>query len=215
MVLAPGDGGYEAGYTACSCFWGTEPGSLVQQFAAEHGRLDGMVVLDAGCGEGKNAAYLQARGATVLAVDVSARAIANAVAAWGEPPGIEWRIGSVSELPLEDSAFDAVVGYGLLHCLASDSEVRRVLRKLRHALKPGGTFLLCAFNARHQDLSAHPGFRPTLLSHSAYVAEFATWKLHEVSDKDLHEQHPHNEVAHVHSMTRIYAEKPLDRPVSA
>ena len=53
-------GGYDDGYRNCPCFWGTEPGSLRKSCCAIHvvsvSRASPM--LDAGCGEGKNAAFL-------------------------------------------------------------------------------------------------------------------------------------------------------------
>src|SRR3954453_10231067 len=98
MALALRDGGYDDGYSACPCFWGTRPGTLVRQIADRLSDFRGLRVLDAGCGEGKNAVFLSELGATVLATDVSVRAIANARAAWGPTPGIEWRVASVEEL---------------------------------------------------------------------------------------------------------------------
>ena len=57
------NGGYDAGYLACSCFWGVEPGKLMQQLAAHIPDFTDFNVLDAGCGEGKNAAFAATRGA--------------------------------------------------------------------------------------------------------------------------------------------------------
>ena len=65
------NGGYDAGYIACPCFWGRSPGSLVRLLDKYIVDFSGMEVLDAGCGEGKNAAFLSQRGARVRAIDVS------------------------------------------------------------------------------------------------------------------------------------------------
>ncbi len=61
------NGGYEPGYQSCDCFWGSELASLVKTLALELGDFKGLKVLDAGCGEGKNAAFLAERGASVTA----------------------------------------------------------------------------------------------------------------------------------------------------
>jgi predicted nicotinamide N-methyase len=49
------DGGYDDGYSACPCFWGSSPGSLVRALLDNNPLLAGRAVLDLGCGEGKNA----------------------------------------------------------------------------------------------------------------------------------------------------------------
>jgi len=66
---------------------------------------------------------------------------------------------------------------------------------------------LCAFNDRHQELEAHPGFSPTTVEHERYVKMFQGWGLVRCCDSDLTEVHPHNGIRHMHSMTRILARK--------
>src|ERR1700682_69007 len=111
-------GGYEEGYRACKCFWGTEPGSYVKRLALELPSLAGFKVLDAGCGEGKNAASLAAKGAVVDAVDISELAVQNGSALWGTCSRIQWRVADVSTLPLPPNYYDIVIAYGLMHCAA-------------------------------------------------------------------------------------------------
>ena len=79
---------------------------------------------------------------------------------------------------------------------------------IRNATIPGGFNVVCAFNARHQDLTAHPGFAPVLLPHDEYTALYTHWQLLHSTDSDLSEVHPHNGIRHTHSMTRIIARKP-------
>jgi hypothetical protein len=68
--------------------------------------------------------------------------------------------------------------------------------------------VICAFNDRFQDLSAHPGFSPTTLNHNIYLDIFSDLETIQAHDRDLHEIHPHNGILHTHSMTRILARKP-------
>src|SRR5690242_16399740 len=75
-------GPYDDRYARCPCFWGREPGSLIRRLEAHIPSFAGLTVLDAGCGEGKNAAYLSERGAVVHAVDCSAHQFHPA----GDPP---------------------------------------------------------------------------------------------------------------------------------
>lgn len=206
-VSPTGDGGYDDGYLAVPCLWGTEPGSLVHGFAQEHS-VANQRVLDAGAGEGKNAVYLARRGADVTALELSDAAISNAHRTWPREPNVEWIPADIRSFPLLDSHFDLVVAYGLLHCLATQTEVLSVVERLMEATAPGGHHIVCVFNSRGHDLAAHPGFNPCLLPHDAYIGMYSAWEILDSSDSDLHEVHPHNGIPHCHSMTRLIARKP-------
>ncbi|MFO0883569.1 MAG: class I SAM-dependent methyltransferase [Pirellulales bacterium] len=200
-------GGYDDGYAACECFWGKDPGSLVRLLTSYILNFEGLSVLDAGCGEGKNAAFLAQLGATVSAIDVSERAIANALKSWSQISRIQFEIGNVESMALSANAWDVVVMYGLLHCISSLHAIENTVRRLQSSTKPKGFNVLCAFNDRHQDLSAHPGFSPTLAPHDFYVGLYEDWNIIHVSDSDLFEVHPHNHIPHSHSLTRLIAVK--------
>lgn len=202
------NGGYDAGYQACPCFWGTEPGSLLTRLVTTFGEAPTFRALDAGCGEGKNAVYLANRGASVVAVDLSPWAIMNARALHAEVRGIKWVVGDIASLRLRAQEYDVVVAYGLLHCLPDPYAVRKLVSHLMQATRPGGYQVVCAFNARFQDLRAHPGFSPTLLPHADILSLYDGWDVVEESDRDLVETHPHNNIEHTHSMTRLIVRRP-------
>lgn len=197
------DGGYDDGYSSCPCFWGEEPGSMVRKVVASLDLLRGVKVLDVGCGEGKNAAYLAVRGATVDAIDVSEAALRNARQRFGHMNEIMWQQADVSLIPVRPSHYDIVIAYGLLHCLATEDEVLAVIRSLQASTNRGGLHVVCTFNDRRQELSAHPGFRPCLLPHRWFENAYSSWNVEFATDEDLHETHPHNGIAHVHSLTRM------------
>ena len=202
------DGGYEEGYASTSCFWGETPGSYVVKLVDMLPPIIGSTVLDAGCGEGKNAQYFEKRGAVVTAIDCSAKALANARKRWPSER-ISWVEGDVSAIELGKDRYDIVVAYGFLHCLQGQQHVDRVTRALQEATKPGGHHVVCNFNARSQDLRAHPGFHPCLLPHRHFLRLYDDWEILTSSDEDLTERHPHNNIIHTHSMTRFIARKPL------
>lgn len=203
------NGGYDDGYGKCACFWGLEPGSFVKLFHAQTPFIEGFSILDVGCGEGKNAVFLAAAGATVEACDVSALAIKNARHQWTEQSGVTWKMDDVRHMKLPEAHFDAVVAYGLFHCLPSGAEIRKTIDRLQAATKYQGFHVICAFNSRRQELHAHPGFTPSLLDHAEYLAAYSSWEVVAQSDSDLTERHPHNDIEHTHSMTRILARKVL------
>ena len=200
------DGGYDDGYRNCPCFWGREPGSLILKLQTYIPEFQNLRILDAGCGEGKNASYLAKHGAVVRAMDASEIAISNARDSWGEMGQVTWEVEDVRQVSLPSVSFDVVIAYGLLHCLRSSEEMIEVVNKLKNATKPGGYNVICAFNDRYQDLTAHPGFVPCLISHASFLAMYSEWDVLEATDSDLHEQHPHNNIEHTHSMTRLIAQ---------
>lgn len=206
LKWSAGAGGYDEGYAACECFWGTKPGSLVRSLVDRVGSVRGWRVLDVGCGEGKNANYLWRLGADVTALEVSPLALANAQKAFPKS-GVQWKRTDVRAETFEGNFYDLIIAYGLLHCLRDANDVLRITGNLRKATKPGGRHVVCAFNDRSQDLSAHPGFRPCLLSHVTYASLYADWELEVISDTDLRETHPHNGIEHIHSMTRLVARR--------
>ncbi len=204
----PMDSPYDLGYASCPCFWGRRPGRLVSELTRVLPSWHGLSVLDVGCGEGKNAAFVAKRGAIVRAVEVSPLALRNAIAAWPNLNNITWEHADVRDLTLPSDRYDVILAYGLLHCLATESEVRQIVEVIQYATTAGGFNVICAFNGRSQDLSAHPRFAPVLLAHDDYVRLYDTWQLLHSTDSDLHEVHPHNEIPHTHSMTRLIARKP-------
>ena len=200
-------GGYDDGYIRCPCFWGTVPSSLVRTLLHNQCCLQGMRVLDIGCGEGKNSVCLADKGATVDAIDVSIHAIHNARAYWGNVVGVNWAVGDVRQIEF-DPIYDIVIAYGLFHCLTDRHEIGQVIGKLQRASVSGGYHVICAFNDRRQDLhDAHLGFDPCLLPHDTYISAYSTWSVLVQSDLSITESHPHNGIIHSHSVTRILARK--------
>lgn len=200
------NGGYDDGYEAVTGFWGTTPGSLVREYLATHD-VDGLRVLDVGAGEGKNAAVFARAGATVEALECSATAIRNGQKLFPDDP-IAWTRCDAIEIVYPKNSFDVVVSYGLTHCLPSETLARKLVTDLQAALVSGGTFILVSFNSGSHDLSAHPGFQPLLLDHAWFVAMFDGWRIDNLSDSILCETHPHNNIPHHHSLTRLTATKP-------
>lgn len=200
-------GGYDDGYSASDCFWGTEPSSFVKRLASYLLPFQKLSVLDAGCGEGKNAAFMAGLGAAVDAIDVSGLALRNGCRKWHRESSINWLCGDIRHITLTPEHYDVVIAYGLLHCLPTREDVFNVLAHLQAATTPSGFNVICAFNKRFQELEAHPGFKPCLLEHSDYVSMYASWEILAASDENLTETHPHNGLEHTHSMTRILARR--------
>lgn len=202
------DGGYDSGYKACPCFWGKDPGKLVRQLAIVLPTLEGLAVLDAGCGEGKNAEFFASHGAIVTALDISELAISHAKTLWASSLNIKWYIRDIADWVMVGDAYHIVVAYGLLHCLRSRQEIADIVVRLQRATKPGGFQAVVALNGRLQDLRAHPELNPCLISHSEYLDLYRGWDILSEEDVNLTETHPHNQIRHTHALTRILVRKP-------
>lgn len=202
-------GGYDSGYDSCPCFWGREPGTFVRYLVENLTDVNGLSVLDAGCGEGKNAVYLAQNGARVLAIDVSQSAIRNGKQAFGDLANLRWEVGDIRSFKWPSGMFDIVVAYGLLHCLQSVGEVEDTVELLKMATRTNGHHVICCFNGRLRNLEAHPDLDPVWLEHERIVGLYSDWELLRATDTDLIESHPNNQILHTHSLTRIVARRPL------
>jgi cyclopropane fatty-acyl-phospholipid synthase-like methyltransferase len=201
------DGGYDIGYKNCACFWGTEPGSLLKVLDNHIENYVGKKVLDLGCGEGKNTYFLANKGCFIDAFDVSEHSIDNAKELFGYHESVNIQQQDVLSLDVPKNTYDMIVSYGLFHCFNNYKEVEKLIRNCLNGLKIGGYMIVCAFNNREQDLSAHEGFNPLLLGHDDYVNFFKNQEVVFNTDEDLHETHPHNNIPHMHSMTRLIIKK--------
>jgi 2-polyprenyl-3-methyl-5-hydroxy-6-metoxy-1,4-benzoquinol methylase len=103
--------------------------------------LDGLRILDIGCGTGRMSRYFAKRGARVSGFDFSAKAIDLArCQTKGENP--VYRVCSVFDLVDED-IYDIALSWGVLTIACANREqLKGAMSRIRHALKPGGTLVL-------------------------------------------------------------------------
>jgi 2-polyprenyl-3-methyl-5-hydroxy-6-metoxy-1,4-benzoquinol methylase len=207
MAEEQADGGYDWGYFASSCFWGTKPGSMVRHLKSFFSTMTGLRVLDMGCGEGGNAVFLSAQGAFVDAYDISTKALANGRTHWGQTRGVTWHHADITKIALEPLSYDVVVAYGLLHCLNGADSIGKVITTMKEATRIGGYNILCAFNDRFQDFEGHCETGYTVLPHNYYCQHYGTWQVVHCTDEDLVETHPPKDKLHRHAMTRLMARK--------
>jgi SAM-dependent methyltransferase len=99
--------------------------------------LDGLRVLDLGCGKGRFAAHFKAAGADIVGLDLSTAMLARAT-------GLDRVRASARRLPFADSTFDAVVAVEVLEHVGA---VEPVLREARRVLRPGGRIVIVDKNA--------------------------------------------------------------------
>jgi SAM-dependent methyltransferase len=97
----------------------------------------GSATLEVGCGEGRVARDLAARGHRVTGLDASPTLLAAAAEA--DPAG-HYVEGAAEALPFEDGAFDLVVAYNSLMDVA---DMPAAVREAARVLAPGGRLCAC------------------------------------------------------------------------
>lgn len=107
--------------------------------------IDGLEILDLGCGEGENARRLARAGARLTGIDLSAEMVAHARAAEASDPlGIAYDIGSFSDLsPYDEGSFDACIS---TMALMDGPDIQGAMRAAHRVLRPGGWI---AFSVLH------------------------------------------------------------------
>jgi Methylase involved in ubiquinone/menaquinone biosynthesis len=112
------------------------------------------LTLEIGCGEGRVARDLTARGHRVVAVDSSPTLVRHAVDADRQS---DYLIADSASLPFADSAFDLLIAYNSLQDV---SDMPGTIREAARVLTAGGSFCVCithpladagAFNDREPD----------------------------------------------------------------
>jgi SAM-dependent methyltransferase len=129
--------------------WGPE--GLREDDAGLLGDVDGLDVLEVGCGAGQCSRWLAAHGARVVGLDLSAGMLR--AAARGRRPGAGYALvqADARALPLADATFDvACSAYGAVPFVA---DPERIMREVARVLRPGGRWV---FSVTHPVRWAFP-----------------------------------------------------------
>jgi ubiquinone/menaquinone biosynthesis C-methylase UbiE len=107
-------------------------------------------LLDAGCGTGLTALRIAALypGCTVHGIDISPKMITAARQNTEKQElAIDFRVGSITDLPYPDAYFDAVITNIMYHHLDL-AEKRLAVIEIARVLKPGGRYVSAEFGPR-------------------------------------------------------------------
>jgi 2-polyprenyl-6-hydroxyphenyl methylase/3-demethylubiquinone-9 3-methyltransferase len=106
--------------------------------------LNGLRVLDLGCGQGRFGRQLAARGARVVGLDPSSAMLRRG------PSGLPRVLGSARRLPFAEGSFDAVVAIEVFEHVPA-ALLPRALDEARRVLRPGGRLAVIDKNAGSLD----------------------------------------------------------------
>jgi len=196
------DGGCDFRYQTQACAWGKQPDRIVPALAD---RLPAgePEVLDAGCGNGRNAVWLAEHGAAVHAVDVSTDALAGGDPQWRETKRVRFERADLRSLELADDSYDAVLICSMLHWLRDPDEIADVIARLQATTQPNGLHAVVVFNSRLSYPPSSAPRMPTLLPHEWYLDRYRTWSVLQQADMESTHVHPGEREAHTHAITRF------------
>ena len=125
----------------------TSPPSLGAKRSVELFRSRGKrLVLDLGCGAGRDTAHLAEAGLAVVGADIEPAGLAIAQQRCRERAlPVHLLQADARTLPFPDAAFQGTYCFGLLHDFTSmerDNDIRRVMSEIHRTLSPGGLLVL-------------------------------------------------------------------------
>lgn len=161
---------------------------LIEALLRESG---GTRILDAGCGTGRVAIELAARGFSVVGLDVDARMLSTARA---KAPELRWIEADLLDAGAHlDAEFDLVALAGNVMIFVEPGTEGRVLGQLAGLLTPGG-LLVSGFEIRRDRLSLATYDRLAEAAGLSPVRRWATWDRQPYTGGDyavsLHRRHP-------------------------
>ncbi|MCS7461076.1 class I SAM-dependent methyltransferase [Paenibacillus doosanensis] len=111
------------------------------------GRIaEGMRILDAGCGMGRNLTYFLRSGYPVYAVDRSDEAV-QTVRKMGQALAPVWSDDQVRSEPVEkmsfaNDRFDVVISCAVLHFAQNETHFQQMVQEMWRVLRPGGLLFI-------------------------------------------------------------------------
>lgn len=113
----------------------------------------GQDVLDVGCNNGYGTKIISENCTSIIGVDVSDRAVAEAQRAYATGD-LQFRVIGGRALPFEDQTFDLITSFQVIEHVA---DVEEYLSEIKRVLRPGGKAVFTTPNA---EIRLDPGMKP-------------------------------------------------------
>ena len=105
-------------------------------------------ILDAGCGNGKNMAYLQNEGHTINGIDFS-----DSLLDICREKSLNVQNSDIRNLPFQDETYDYVISIAVIHHLSSYCEQDKAIRELLRVTRKGGKVLFTVWAVEQDEHS--------------------------------------------------------------
>jgi ubiquinone/menaquinone biosynthesis C-methylase UbiE len=114
---------------------------LVDQIMKGRYRYD-EIILDAGCGGGRNLFWFLENGFLINGIDISEVAIQELITKYSHLPEGSFLMTSIENTPFPDNHFNHIICSAVLHFAKSTLQFKAMLSELVRILKPGGTLFI-------------------------------------------------------------------------
>jgi tellurite methyltransferase len=166
----------------------------------------GSRVLDLGCGDGRNALHLAARGLEVDATDVSLAGIRKLRARAADVGvGIRAWVQDLNTLEIRRS-YDLVIAHGVLHLLGRQ-RWHSILRSMKDQTVPGGWNVAVVFTDRLPVPADLAPYARGLFREGELRERYEDWDVERWEAYTLEDEHPGG-LRHRHPINKIVARKP-------
>ena len=191
--------------------WGDTPSRTAENAIALFRKAGMHDVLVPGSGYGRNAAAFARAGFEVTGIEVSETAVTLAK---HSSPGVRYHRGSVQDMPFDDSVYDGIYCFNVLH-LFRKNERAAFLQRCRGQLRNGGVMFFVVFSDQESSygtgrqveehtFESKPGREVHYYSMDDLVSEFRGLEVIETGMVEDPEEHG-NEGRHTHLLWYIYA----------
>ncbi|MFC1690583.1 class I SAM-dependent methyltransferase [Nanoarchaeota archaeon] len=130
--------------------WGNRPDREIKQIVRDlkkEKNYQKLKILDLGCGDGKNTAFLEKNGFNVTGIDISETAIRLAEK---KCKSSKLFVGDALELLFKDNEFDILIDIGCYHSILPNKR-RKYLSEIDRVLKNDGKIFLRCFSDKNDD----------------------------------------------------------------
>lgn len=136
------DAGMVAGFSQ------SPPNETLIRFAARERQAGGRVLVDIGCGAGRNAVPLAELGWHVLGLDLSWPMVVAARQRSRERPAgrLDVALAPMDALPLRDNCADFIVAHGIWNLAASSAHFRAAVGEAGRIARPGAALFVFTFS---------------------------------------------------------------------
>lgn len=100
------------------------------------------IILDAGCGSGRNLHWFVQHHFNITGIDLSGSAIRELKNRYRDLPGKSFLVSSIEKLSFPDDHFDHIICSAVLHFAKSTAQFSCMLAEMVRVLKPGGTLFI-------------------------------------------------------------------------
>ena len=198
---------YEKFYQSDDYYWGTEPADFLERLIKLKAPAPGIKVLDIGCGEGKDAVYMAAKGYSVTAFDLTVSGIEKTGRlAAANHVSINAYVDDINTFRT-DERFDIIYSSGTLQYLQPE-KIPGFFEKVFQMTAPHGLHYFNVFVAKPFIPDAPDWDKEESLWKTGDLFRYyGDWKIHYIDETIF--KCSSSSLPHYHCMDTILAEKML------